>query len=102
MRILLLAVDGVFDTGLSLLLDTFATANELLNCPERGPHFQVQVVGVRDRVRTQQGFVAPAVVAAGVAPPDLVVVPALGEKTPATLASALQRPDVKDAAQLLV
>lgn len=29
MRVAILAVDGVFDTGLAILRDAFATANEL-------------------------------------------------------------------------
>jgi hypothetical protein len=56
MRIHVLALDGVFDSGLSALLDVFGTANELQ--PGEAP-LRVQAVGVRRRVRTLQGFTVP-------------------------------------------
>ncbi len=98
MRLAVLALDDVFDTGLSLLLDTLATANMLAPDPEL--RTQVALIGVRPRVTTSQGFGAPV----GAVPrtrPDVVIVPALGCKTPETVAAALARPDVADACALL-
>ena len=98
----MLVIEGMFDTGLSVLLDTFSTANDLSSASESSPHFRVQVAGVRKRVRTQQGFQIPVVPAAEAHQPDLVVVPALGAKSPRALREALERQDAKDAAAQMV
>jgi transcriptional regulator GlxA family with amidase domain len=90
MRISILALEGVFDSGLAILLDTLATANELGG----KTLFEVSTVGVRRSVTTCHGFAVP--LARG-SRPDLVIVPALGCKTPETLTAALERPDVSDA-----
>jgi transcriptional regulator GlxA family with amidase domain len=101
MRVDVLALDGVFDLGLSAVLDAFQTANELNEASALGaPRFDVRVVGVRRAVRTSQGLGVP-VQPAGRRAADWVVVPAIGYKMPAPLEAALARPDVKDAAQLL-
>jgi hypothetical protein len=53
MRIAVLALDGVFDLGLSAVLDGFQTANELIELSRLTvPRFQVRIVGVRGRVPT--------------------------------------------------
>lgn len=96
MRVEVLALDGVFDLGLSAVLDAFQTANELSD----GPRFEVRVAGVRRRVRTAQGFAVPLQPVDGTRP-DCVVVPAIGFKMPGPLEGALARPDVRDAAALL-
>jgi transcriptional regulator GlxA family with amidase domain len=99
MKIHVLALDGAFDTGLAAILDTFATANELTEMQGRcSPRFDVSVVGMRRKVRTSQGLNVPVLVPNPDARPDWVVVPAIGVKTPDPLRSALDRPDVVDAA----
>src|SRR5436305_12787915 len=98
MRISVLALDGVFDTGLATILDAFQTANEL--AAMSGPsssRFDVTVVGVRKHVKTAQGLTVP-VRPVGKRSPECVVVPAIGFKMPDTLQRALERPDVHDAA----
>ena len=70
MRVVLLAIEGMFDTGLSVLLDTLATANELSTDPR--PPFRVRVAGVRDAVATQQGFRIPIIPVSEVPSPALV------------------------------
>ncbi|MEM7052625.1 MAG: helix-turn-helix domain-containing protein [Acidobacteriota bacterium] len=97
MRVVLLVVDGMFDTGLSVLLDTFGTANELSSAPQHSPDFRIQVAGVREKVSTQQGFQIPSSPVEEVATPDLVIVPALGAKSPQALERALERDDVREA-----
>jgi transcriptional regulator GlxA family with amidase domain len=98
MKIVVLALDDVFDTGLAALLDVFDTANELAaQSGKPGLRFAVQLVGVRRDVRTHQGLRVPVAAAATAGRPDVVLVPALGCKTPATLTAALARPDVADA-----
>jgi len=102
MRIYVLALDEVFDTGLSTVLDTFSIANDLAeSAGTPSIHFEVTVVGVRRRVRTSQGLSVPVVAAAQLARPDIVLIPALGAKMPETLQVALERRDVADAGELL-
>ncbi len=98
MKLKLLALDGVFDTGLSAVLDVFTTANELATGTGLGvPPFDVSLVGLRRRVRTSQGLTVPVSQMPGAATEDWLVVPALGYRLPATLVPALDRPDVRDA-----
>lgn len=101
MKIDVLALDGVFDTGLSAVLDTFATANELADAQALpGARFEVRVVGVRRRVRSAMGMTVPAQ-PAGDARPDWFIVPALNTKQPDRLLAALARRDVADAKALM-
>src|ERR1700732_692071 len=98
MHVLVLALQGTFDLGLSALLDTLGTANELataMDAPTAA--INVTVVGVRRRVHTAQGFRVPLVATAIAGHPDAVLLPALGEKTPSTLAERLTHRDVADA-----
>lgn len=102
MRIYILALDEVFDTGLSTVLDTFSIANDLAeSAGTPSVHFEVTVVGVRRRVHTSQGLSVPVVSAAQLARPDIVLIPALGAKMPETLQVALERRDVADAVELV-
>ncbi|SFS00544.1 Transcriptional regulator GlxA family, contains an amidase domain and an AraC-type DNA-binding HTH domain [Mitsuaria sp. PDC51] len=102
MRISVLAVDGVFDTGLAAVLDTFATANELAELQRMpSPRFEVHVVGVRKRVRTSLGLRVPVKAVSTLRRPDWIVVPALGTKMPEPLQEALERREAQDAAEQL-
>ena len=97
MLIHVLALDGVFDTGLATVLDAFAIANELRVMMKReSPGFDVAVVGVRRRVRTALGLGVPVVTPGSAKAPDCVIVPAIGCKMPAPLEHALNRRDVRD------
>jgi transcriptional regulator GlxA family with amidase domain len=98
MKLAILALDGVFDTGLAVLLDTFATANELAAAQGfASPPFEVRLVGVRRDIRTAHGLSTLVEAASSVGQPDWVAVPALNAKQPERLIEALQRPDVRDA-----
>jgi transcriptional regulator GlxA family with amidase domain len=99
MQVCVLVLDGVFDTGLSAILDTLQTANELAE-GTRGAPFRVTVSGLRRRAKTQQGLQVPLATLPR-ARPDIVIVPALGAKTPLTLAPALLRRDVAEAGSVL-
>jgi transcriptional regulator GlxA family with amidase domain len=102
MKLHVLALDGVFDTGLSTVLDAFGTANELAAMQQLDSlHFDVSLVGVRRRVRTSQGLGVPVQPADAAARPDWVVIPAIGFKMPGPLQQALARPDIADAGALL-
>lgn len=98
MRLAILALDDVFDTGLTAFLDIFSTANELASAqgPER-PSFEIQMVGVRSHVRTAMGLTATVEPVSAVRKPDWVVVPALNLRQPDRLIEAFQRDDVRDA-----
>jgi transcriptional regulator GlxA family with amidase domain len=99
MKIDILALDGVFDTGLAIVSDTFATANELAAMQGwDSPRFETAVVGVRRRVKTAQGLTVPVSMLGSRGHADWVVVPAIGEKMPPGLQAALARTDVADAA----
>jgi transcriptional regulator GlxA family with amidase domain len=97
MKIGVLALDGVFDTGLATVLDAFAIANDLAAATGRqGPSFEVEVIGTRRRVRTALGLKVPIAASRAGRVPDCVIVPAIGCKMPAPLEHALGRPDVRD------
>jgi transcriptional regulator GlxA family with amidase domain len=101
MRIHILALDQVFDTGLSTLLDTLSIANDLAVSANALTRFDLTIVGMRRSIRTSQGFSVPVVSATRSGPPDVVLIPALGAKMPETLRPALERPDVCETGDLL-
>jgi transcriptional regulator GlxA family with amidase domain len=101
MLIHVLALDGLFDTGLATLLDAFAAANDLAQPASGAPHFRVSLVGVRKHVKTAQGLTVPVKGWKDLPRPDIAIVPALGAKTPETLPDALKRRDVAEAGRLL-
>ena len=85
MIIHVLALNELFDTGLSTLLDAFAAANELGQAAGIAPQFAVSVVGVRKHVKTAQGLIVPVKDWKDLPRPDIAIVPALSAKTPETL-----------------
>jgi transcriptional regulator GlxA family with amidase domain len=98
MRIALLALDGFFDTGLTVTMDALAIANRFASRQTGGaPPFDVSVVGMRRKVRSGLGFTVPVQTAAPDLKPDWVIVLALTTSTPELLAPALERPDVRQA-----
>ncbi|HEY6825572.1 MAG TPA: helix-turn-helix domain-containing protein [Gemmatimonadaceae bacterium] len=101
MRIDVLVLDGVFDLGLSAVLDVFRTANELNAMAALGAtSFETRIVGLRKTVTTSQGFGVP-VSAIGKRAPDCAIVPAIGTKMPGPLEAALRRPDVRESGDVL-
>ena len=101
MRVQVLALDNVFDLGLSAVLDAFRTANELAEISGfSGERFEVKIVGVNKSVKTSQGLTVP-VKDIGSGSPDCVVVPAIGFKMPEPLEAALAQPEIRDAAVVL-
>ncbi|WP_439543484.1 GlxA family transcriptional regulator [Hyphomicrobium sp.] len=102
MRIYLLALDGVFDTGLAALQDTFSIANDLRHpCSITAAEIAATRVGVGGAVHTAAGLTVPTVAADLLPAPDVVVVPAIGVKTPEALRHALSHSDIQRAATLL-
>jgi transcriptional regulator GlxA family with amidase domain len=103
MKISIIALDGLFDTGLAALVDTFKTANDLSARlqPGVGAHFEISVIGMRRDVRTSFGMRVPVTRASAMDRPDWLVVPAPGTKMPEQLLPALARRDVVEAMALL-
>ena len=98
MKILVLVLDRVFDTGLATVLDAFETANELAQLSAlRSIRFEVTMVGVRKAVKTSQGLTVPVATISKRSMPEVVVVPAIGFKMPDPLVAALSRPEIQDA-----
>jgi len=101
MRVQVLALNGVFDTGLAIVLDAFQTANELAQMSGlSSPRFEVEISGIRRSVKTSQGLSVP-VNAIGRRKPDCVVVPAIGYKLPDALENALAKPEIASAGDVL-
>ena len=79
-----LAVDGCFDSGLSAVVDILATANALRqDVPGSPTPFTVAIVGLKKQVRTGNGFTVHTVPVKKIGQlPELLIMPALGVKTP--------------------
>jgi transcriptional regulator GlxA family with amidase domain len=102
MKIDVLSLNGVFDTGLAAVLDAFATATELADAQGiKSVAFDVNLVGLRRQVRTNQGFTVSTSPARGRAPADWVIIPAISDRNPASLAAALATAETQAAARLL-
>jgi transcriptional regulator GlxA family with amidase domain len=102
MRVHVLVLDAVFDTGLATVLDAFGTANELAAMMGLDvSRFDVRLVGLRRVVKTSQGLRVPVTTVSEVCVPDLTIVPAIGHKMPEPLVQALSTREVRDAGGLL-
>ncbi|NUP08740.1 MAG: helix-turn-helix domain-containing protein [Polyangiaceae bacterium] len=101
MRVSVLVLDGVFDSGLSVILDTLETANALAPETRQAPRYDVTLCGLRKRATTHHGLRLELESLSARARPDVVFVPALGAKTIETISAALERSDVAETAQLL-
>ncbi|HEY4202117.1 MAG TPA: helix-turn-helix domain-containing protein [Devosiaceae bacterium] len=103
MRITVLALEGLFDSGLTVTLDAFAMANGLsARLMEGAVQFDVTIVGVRRKVRSRLGLSIPVEPITPDLQPDWVIVPALKATTPEALTAALGRPDVGKAREQLL
>lgn len=102
MRIYVLALSEVFDTGLATFLDTFSTANALAESTGTSSvRFDVSIIGVRSRVLTSQGLSVPVLSATRRMLPDVALVPAIGAKLPDALRVKLEQRETVDAQALL-
>jgi transcriptional regulator GlxA family with amidase domain len=96
MKIDVLVLNRVFDTGLAAVLDCFATANELAAAQGLSSvRFDVCLVGLHRQVRTNQGFRIAVSTANKRAPGAWVIVPAIGVRSPEPLALALATPEAR-------
>ena len=97
MKVYVLVLNKVFDTGLSTILDTLGVANALAGSTGTpSTHFEVTMVGVRSNVKTNRGLTVPVIPVSGLKKPDVVIIPGIGEITPEPLKKELDRPDIVD------
>jgi transcriptional regulator GlxA family with amidase domain len=100
MRIGILALEGFWDTGLSVIRDALTLANNFAAMQMGGAlRFEVSVVGVRKKVRSGQGVALSVESISADFKPDWVIVPALNTGRPEQLVAALERRDVKQATE---
>jgi hypothetical protein len=89
LRIAVLALEGLFDTGLAVALDALALANKFSAQTMGGaPYFDVSLVGMRKTVRSGHGLSVPVRPVTPDLKPDWVIVPALAAGTPEVLGSS--------------
>ena len=102
MHIHILALNGVFDTGLAAVLDAFGIANGLAETAGLSSlRFETKVVGLRKTVTTAQGLNVPVTSAAHAQTPDVVVMPAINRIVPGPLVEALAGAEVREAGAVL-
>jgi transcriptional regulator GlxA family with amidase domain len=102
MRIHILALNGVFDTGLAAVLDAFCTANSLAEMTGNSSlRFHVKVVGLHKSITTARGLTMPVVAAARAQTPDAAVMPAILYMKPEPLLQALAGREVREAGAVL-
>ena len=102
MHIHILALNGVFDTGLATVLDAFGTANALAEMTGIASlRFQTKVVGLRKTVTTMHGLNVPVTSAACAQTPDVVVMPAINHLKPEPLVRVLASDEVREAGAVL-
>jgi transcriptional regulator GlxA family with amidase domain len=98
MRFAILALEGLWDTGLTVMLDALTLADKFSVLQMGGTlRFDVSIIGVRQKVRSGQGLSVPVKPIAAGLRPDWVIVPALNTARPEQLVPALDRRDVKQA-----
>jgi len=102
MRIHILALNGVFDTGLAAVLDAFGTANALAEMTGISSlRFRMKVVGLHKSITTAHGLSMPVIAAARAQTPDAVVMPAILHMKQEPLLRALAGSEVRAAGAVL-
>jgi transcriptional regulator GlxA family with amidase domain len=102
MKLVVLALEGYWDSGLSIVLDALKLADGFSAAQMSGSvRFDVSVIGVRKRVRSGQGFTIPVKPITPDLKPDWVILPALATGKPDQLIAALGRRDVGQAKEQL-
>ncbi|MEU7059441.1 helix-turn-helix domain-containing protein [Streptomyces sp. NPDC046197] len=94
MDVALVAYDGVFDSGLSALLDVLEAANAMRHeLPQPPPAWKVTTIGFRRRVRTGAGHTVETAPVTSAERADLLLVPALAERRPDALIAHVSGPE---------
>ncbi|MGW2690033.1 GlxA family transcriptional regulator [Streptomyces sp. NPDC001414] len=93
MRIVMAAVDGIFDSGFSAIMDVLSASNALSSGDGGPPPFTVTVVGAASQVRTGNGLsLATVPVGELPHPAELLLMPAVGLKAPEQVVAAVRDP----------
>lgn len=96
MRVSILIAHGFTDSGLSVVLDVFRTANALGRRASGTTPFQVSVVAARRQVRAASGLrVGPAASLSSASRAELLLVPGYWVEAPREMDDLLGRADVK-------
>ncbi len=86
MRVALLTVDGMFDSGLTVLLDILGSANTLSKHAQLPtPPFVATPVGLGPSVRTAHGLELAITPLMDIDRPDILITPALGLRPPGAI-----------------
>jgi transcriptional regulator GlxA family with amidase domain len=102
MRVAVLVLDDVFDSGLAAVLDILRCANELRGrLPQPPPAWEVSTVGFGARARTGAGLTVGLEPVGLVDDCDLLLVPAVAERRPERLVDYLDGPGSAPARNLL-
>jgi transcriptional regulator GlxA family with amidase domain len=102
MRIHILALNGVFDTGLAAVLDAFGTANALAEMTGISSlRFRMKVMGLHKSITTAHGLSMPVIAAVRAQTPDAVVMPAILHMKQEPLLRALAGSEVRAAGAVL-
>ena len=102
MRVAVLVLDGVFDSGLAAVLDVLQCANELRGrLPQPPPAWQVTSIGFTDAVRTGAGHAVSTAPVDRAADCDLLLVPAVAERRTDQLVRHVTGPATAPARELL-
>ncbi|MGW6737404.1 GlxA family transcriptional regulator [Streptomyces sp. NPDC055013] len=102
MDVAVVAYDGVFDSGLSALLDVIDGANAMREeLPKPPPAWKVSTVGFRRRIRTGAGHVVETLPMDTAKDADLLLVPALAERRPDALIAHVSGSDTEPVRRLV-
>ncbi|MFE5889689.1 GlxA family transcriptional regulator [Streptomyces sp. NPDC056462] len=102
MDVAVVAYDGVFDSGLSALLDVIDGANAMREeLPKPPPAWKVSTVGFRRRIRTGAGHVVETLPMDTAKEADLLLVPALAERRPDALIAHVSGSDTEPVRRLV-
>ncbi|MGF0174185.1 GlxA family transcriptional regulator [Streptomyces sp. Marseille-Q5077] len=102
MDVAVVAYDGVFDSGLSALLDVIDGANAMREeLPKPPPAWKVSTVGCRRRIRTGAGHVVETLPMDTAKEADLLLVPALAERRPDALIAHVSGSDTEPVRRLV-
>lgn len=102
MRVAVLVLDGVFDSGLAALLDIVDCANTLrTRLPQPPPAWRTTTVGFTRTVRTGAGHRVTAAPVAQVEECDLLLIPGVAERRPDELVAHLSGPRTAPARELI-
>ncbi|MET9793801.1 GlxA family transcriptional regulator [Streptomyces canus] len=93
MRIVMAAIDGIFDSGLAAIMDVLNASNALSPGDGGAPPFSVTVVGAGTQVSTANGLSLATVPVAELShAADLLLMPAVGFKAPEHVVATVREP----------